>query len=134
MEAIERDYPTCVRNFVEPVRAIEKYRELYRDIIGAGTQLQYSDRHALGDLAVMMIEEEILQANVYTIGDSMEVNGDKQNMVTKKNPARDALEKLRPKIHAMMREFKMTPGSRKSVATNPGSGGSSLDAEFDDFN
>lgn len=133
MEAIERDYPTCVREFVEPVRAIEKYRELYRDIIGAGTQLQYSDRHALGDLAVMIVESEILRGELYEKGDAMEVNGDKGNVVTKKNPARDALEKLRPKIHAMMREFKMTPGSRKSVITNPGSGGSSLDAEFEDF-
>lgn len=134
MEAIERDYPTCIRNFVEPVRAIEKYRELYRDIIGAGTELQYSDRHALGDLAVMIVESEILRDELYEKGDAMEVNGDKGNVVTKKNPARDALEKLRPKIHMMMREFKMTPGSRKSaVRANPGSGGSSLDAEFNDF-
>lgn len=133
MEPIERDYPTCVANFIEPMRAIEKYRELYRDIIGAGTELQYSDRHALGDLAVMIVESEVLRDSLYEVGDAMEVNGDRGNLVTKKNPARDALEKLRPKIHMMMREFKMTPGSRKSVIRNPGSGGSSLDAEFEQF-
>ena len=131
LSAIEKNPPRCVMNFVNQFEAIEQYRTLYRDITMNGVVLQYNDRHALGMLAVIMLEVEILTLECYERGDAMEVQGDR-NMITKKNPARDALEKVRPKMIQLMKEFKMTPGSRKAVAA-PGGSGSDEDDEFNDF-
>jgi len=131
LSAIEKNPPRCVTNFVSPVEAIEQYRTLYRDITTNGVVLQYNDRHALGELAVIMLECEILRETCYELGDAMQVQGDR-NIVTKKNPARDALEKLRPKMYLLMKEFKMTPGSRKAVVAGGGSG-SPEDDEFNNF-
>ncbi|AUR84444.1 putative terminase small subunit [Vibrio phage 1.072.O._10N.286.48.A12] len=126
---VEKNPPRCVTKFVSPIEAIEMYRMLFKDISEGGVEIQYNDRHALGQLAVMTLEVEILTNQLYEIGDAMEVNGDKGNIVTKKNPARDALEKVRPKMIQMMKEFKMTPASRGTKSTG-GSGGSELDDEF----
>lgn len=132
-DEILKNPPSCVKNFAEPTRTIEMYRTLYRDITTNGVDLQYNDRHALGELAVMMVEAEILRAQLYEDGnsDAMQVQGDR-NMITKKNPARDALEKIRAPMLRLMKEFKMTPSSRKVIG-GVSTGGSEADEEFNNF-
>lgn len=132
LSEIEKNPPMSVTRFVYTVEAIEMYRGLYRDITSNGVILQYNDRHALGELAVTMLECELLREELYTTGDAMSVNGDKGNQVTKKNPARDALEKIRPKMLQLMKEFKMTPASRNVKATQGGQG-TGGDNEFNNF-
>ena len=132
LSKIEANPPSCVLNFPRTVEAVEKYRLLYRDITANGVDLQQVDSHALGNLAVMLVEEEILQDRLYGDdgGETMKVQGDR-NIVTKRNPARDALEKLRPQILRLMKEFKMTPGSRRATLKAPGT--TEDDNEFDNF-
>ena len=62
-----------------------------------------------------------LRAEIRKTGESLAVQGDR-NVVTKKNPARDALEKIRPQSMRLMKEFNMTPSSRKSVGSTLPSG------------
>lgn len=112
---IELNPPTSVKMFARPIEAMERYRTLYRDITSNGVILQFSHRHALGELAVMMVECQLLREQLYdaeTGGDAMQVQGDR-HVVTKKNPARDALEKIRTPMLRLMKEFNMTPGSNK---------------------
>lgn len=133
LSAIERNPPTCVLKFARKVEAIETYRGLYRDITSNGTILQYNDRYALGELAVMMVEVQLLRDQLYggEDGEFMEVQGDR-NKIMKKNPARDALEKIRSPMLKLMKEFKMTPSSRKTIiGVSPGAGED--DNEFDNF-
>jgi phage terminase small subunit len=92
-------------------RCVEVYQTLYDDITGNGVVLKFVDRHALGELAVTMVEMQDLRATLAVEGESKEVQGDR-NMITKRNPARDALEKLRSPMLRLMKEFQMTPGSR----------------------
>lgn len=131
LSKIELNPPLAVASFPLKVQAVEMYRTLYRDITSNGVELQYNDRHALGELAVTMVECEALRKELYDNGEYLEVQGDR-NVVTKKNPARDALEKIRPKLYQLMKEFKMTPASRGTKSTG-GSGGSDLDDEFNNM-
>ena len=133
LDPIEKNPPSCVKNFPYKTEVIEKYRSIYRDCKSNGLNLQYNDRHALGELAVMLVEAEQLRCQLYggENGEFMEVQGDR-NRIMKKNPARDALAKLTPQILRLMKEFKMTPLSRKAT-TAPGGDGSDVDNEFDNF-
>lgn len=88
-----------------------KYRTLYDDITENGTPLKYQDRHSLGELAVILCEMNTLRKDLRENGEWLEVQGDR-NLVRKKNPSRDALEKIRPAMMRLMKEFKMTPASR----------------------
>lgn len=88
-----------------------QYWTLLDDITNNGVVLEYQDRHSLGELAVSICEMNRLRHELKDKGESMEVQGDR-NVVTKKNPARDALEKLRAPVLRLMKEFKMTPSSR----------------------
>ena len=103
----------------------EKYWQLLDDIT---IELQFQDRHALAELAVMICEMNYLRQSIKDDGAAMKVQGDR-NIVTKKNPALDAIEKLRPAILRLMKEFKMTPNSRGK--TFGPSGGQAEDG-FDD--
>lgn len=96
----------------------EMYRTLYQDITDNGIVLQYHDRHLLGELAVTLVEMNRLRADLRENGESLELQGDR-NMVTKKNPARDALEKLRPAALRIMKAFKMAPDFRGNVLAPP---------------
>jgi P27 family predicted phage terminase small subunit len=107
MSEIRNNPPDSVVEFDE----LDMYRTLYDDITDNKVLLQYHDRHSLGELAVMMCEINRLRVEIRRDGESMEVQGDR-HIVTKKNPARDALEKIRPQCHKLMKEFKMTPQSR----------------------
>lgn len=89
----------------------EMYWSLLDDITNNGITLKYQDRHALGEFAAMSCEVIRLRAELKENGESMKVQGDR-NVVTKRNPARDALEKLRAPLLRMMKEFQMTPSSR----------------------
>jgi hypothetical protein len=115
MSEIRNNPPESVVSFEER----QMYKTLYDDITDNGVLLQYHDRHPLGELAVIICEMNTLRAEIRKSGESMQVQGDR-HVVTKKNPARDALEKIRPQAMRLMKEFNMTPSSRKSPSTNPG--------------
>ena len=106
-KSVRSSPPESVKDIVEH----ERYRTLYDDITANGTVIQYSDRHALGELACMLCLADSLRDELRLHGSSMEVEGDKA-MITKKNPAGDLLLRLGPQIKAMFNEFKMTPTSR----------------------
>jgi hypothetical protein len=125
IEKIRRNPPKSVVDMEEH----EMYWSILNDISGNGVQLQYHDRHSLGELAVSICEMNRLRHELKTNGEAMEVQGDR-NKVTKKNPARDALEKLRPAILRLMKEFQMTPSSRGKTF-GPQSGGGKDDDGFD---
>lgn len=105
-----------------------QYWSLLADITDNGVVLEYQDRHSLGELAVSICEMNRLRHELKDKGESMEVQGDR-NVVTKKNPARDALEKLRSPVLRLMKEFKMTPSSRGKVH---GPAGGDKDDGFDE--
>ena len=102
----------------------EQYWSLLADVTDNGVVLEYQDRVALGELAVSLCEMNRLRHDLKINGESREVQGDR-NTVTKKNPARDALEKLRPAVLRLMKEFKMTPNSRGPKTSGPTSGNTS---------
>ena len=135
LSEIELNPPSSVKQFARPTEALERYRTLYRDITANGVKIEYSHRHALGELAVMMVEVQLLREQLYDDGntDAMQVQGDR-NIITKKNPARDALEKIRTPMLRLMKEFNMTPGSNsKKQYKMPGEKESNEDKEFSNF-
>lgn len=87
-----------------------KYIELYDDITENGIGIQYSHRHSLAELAVQLVEMKALRIDLNNTGETLEVQGDR-NVVTKRNPSRDALDKLRTSTARLFREFRMTPNS-----------------------
>lgn len=113
---------------VNDVKKKSLYETLFDDITENGTKINYVDRHALGELAVTLWDMDNLRTDL-DVGESKEVQGDR-NMVTKKNPARDSLQKLYPVMLKLFGEFKMTPGSR---GKNFGVGGESCKTVDDDF-
>ena len=122
MSEIRKNPPESVFTFDQT----QMYKTLYDDMTENGVLLQYHDRHALGELAVINCEMNDLRKDLRLNGESIEVQGDR-NMVTKKNPARDALEKIRPHQIRLMKEFKMTPNSRKATQGVPESQGNKDD-------
>ncbi len=89
----------------------QAYMTYYDDLTENGVLLQYHDRHALGELAVIVCEMNDLRTNLRDNGEWLEVQGDR-NKIMKRNPSRDSLEKIRPQFFRLMKEFKMTPNSR----------------------
>ena len=89
---------------------LDKYLDLYDDITANGVPIQYSHRHSLAELAVQLVEMLSLRQDLAKNGESMELQGDR-NKVTKRNPSRDALDKLRTSTTRLFREFRMTPSS-----------------------
>lgn len=124
MSGIRGNWPDSVKSAIE----IMMYKTLYDDITNNGVLLQYQDRHLLGELAVTMVEMNRLRDQLVTEGEWVEVQGDR-NTIKKKNPCRDALEKLRPVALRIMKEFKMSPTSRgnKSGLNPLENGGESSD-------
>ena len=108
MSAIRKNPPESVVTFEQ----LQMYKTYYDDLTENGVILQYHDRHGLAELAVIMCEMNTLREDLRVNKEWMKVNGDKGNPVMKRNPARDALEKIRPQYFRLMKEFKMTPSSR----------------------
>ncbi len=122
MSEIRSNPPESVVTFEQQ----DMYKTLYDDITDNGVLLQYHDRHSLGELAVILCEMNVLRADLRKNGEWMEVQGDR-NQIMKKNPARDALEKIRPQSFRLMKEFKMTPNSRGKQTGVPESQGNNDD-------
>ena len=123
--SVRNSSPSSVTSF----EMQDLYRTLYDDITHNGTTIQFVDRHALGELAVTLCEMSSLREELSEKGESIESQGDR-NMVNKKNPARDALQKLYPVMMKLFGEFKMTPGSR---GKNFSGKGESKETSNDDF-
>ncbi|MCP4984704.1 MAG: P27 family phage terminase small subunit [Colwellia sp.] len=128
MEKNVRDNPPfSVADFL----AQDLYRVLYDDITHNGTVIQYVDRHALGELAVTLCEMNRLRNELVENGEAIESQGDR-NMVTKKNPAREALQRLYPVMMKLFAEFKMTPGSRGKNFSGKGETGKTINDGFNE--
>tara|TARA_R110000850_G_scaffold273956_1_gene410973 strand:- start:681 stop:1034 length:354 start_codon:yes stop_codon:yes gene_type:complete len=108
------------------------YRTIYDDITDNGTTIHFVDRHALGELAVTLCEMNRLRKELQENGESIESQGDR-NMVTKKNPARDALQKLYPVMMKLFSEFKMTPNSRGKNFSGKGESGTTTKDDWDNI-
>jgi phage terminase small subunit len=108
------------------------YKTLFDDITDNGTTIHFVDRHALGELAVTLVEMNRLREELRENGEAIESQGDR-NVVTKKNPARDALQKLYPVMMKLYSEFKMTPNSRGKNFSGKGEGGQTVNDGFDKF-
>ena len=129
MSSLRNNPPSEVVGFMKP-KAVLKYRELYDDITSNGVKLSYHHRHALGELAIMVVEMNHLRQVLLEQGDMMEVQGDR-NLIMKKNPARETLEKIRPALFRMYKEFGMTP-STSSKQHGPENKGENTDG-FNDI-
>ncbi len=96
---------------------LEMYQTLYDDITCNGGTIRYDDRHALAELAIVIVDMVRWRKNIDENGDVMEVPGDKGNIITKKNPAVEALFRVQPHYRALLAAFKLTPVARgKHVA------------------
>ena len=109
LSEIRNNPPSSVVTFEQ----VDMYRTYYDDMTENGVLLQYHDRHGLGELAVIICEMNDLRKDLRDHGEHLKVQGDR-NQIMKKNPSRDALEKIRPQFFRLMKEFKMTPNSRGS--------------------
>ena len=110
----------------------ELYRQLYDDISDNGVVLQYQDRHALAELAIVTIEIGELRADIAQNGYTLTVSGDRGSTVTKRNPALEVLQKLQPTHIKLLREFKMTPSTRKTSEGVVGGGAGGKSDGFDE--
>jgi hypothetical protein len=106
MSEVRNNPPESVETFEQ----IQMYRTLYDDISDNGIIIEYHHRHALGELASITCEMNDLRRELRTNGEANLMQGDR-HMITKKNPARDALEKIRSHQLKLMKEFNMTPFS-----------------------
>lgn len=116
MSLIKSNPPLSVIEWGE--QAVDMYGTLYQDITDNGIVLQYQDRHLLGELAVTLVEMNDLRKTLRDDGEMLEVQGDR-NVIHKKNPARDALEKARPAALRIMKAFKMAPDFRGKTLAPP---------------
>ena len=128
-KSLRNNPPKEVVDFMKPL-AVLKYRELYDDITENGMKLSYQHRHALGELAITMVEVNYLRQCLLRDGDMIEMQGDR-NIIKKRNPARETLEKIRPGLLRMLKEFKLTPSS-SPTAHGPESQGENVDG-FNDI-
>ena len=115
---------------VDTFETEDLYRTLYDDITSGGGTIHFVDRHALGELSVTLCEMNRLRKELQDKGESIESQGDR-NMVTKKNPARDALQKLYPVMMKLFSEFKMTPNSRGKNFSGKGEQGDNTKDNWD---
>jgi len=97
----------------------DTYVTLYDDITLNGVSLEYVDRHALAELALALVEMNRLRKDLIAKGEAMEVQGDK-HVVVKRNPSREAIQKLYTVSMKLFAEFKMTPASRGRNFTGKG--------------
>jgi hypothetical protein len=111
MSGVRSSPPESIETFDQ----IQMYRTLYDDITDNGIIIEYHHRHALGELASITCEMNDLRRELRTNGEANLMQGDR-HMITKKNPARDALEKIRSHQLKLMKEFKMTPFSAGKAA------------------
>lgn len=122
MKEIRDNPPDEISSFDE----LQQYLVLYDDISNAGVLLEYQDRHALAELALCMVDMRQLRKDLKENGDWIETQGDR-NMVMKKNPARQALEKLQSNVFRLYVAFKITPNSRKLNITQSAAGSDELE-------
>ncbi len=111
---------------------VDTYRTLYDDITDNGTVVQFVDRHALGELAVTICEMNELRNQLRTGGESIKAQGDR-HMITKKNPAREALQRLYPVMMKLFSEFNMTPKARGNSFVGKGETSETKDDGFEDI-
>ena len=115
-----------IRNSFPPSVATEEqktmYQMFYDDITNEGVVLQYRDRHLLAEVAANQIEMNNLREDLRINGEHVETSGDRGHPIMKKNPSREALEKLRPAQLRIMRAFCMAPDYRGKASATPQAG------------
>ena len=87
------------------------YEVMFDDINSSGRVLQFNDRHALAELAIITVEMKGLRQDIRRDGVMMKVDGDRGE-ITKRNGACDVLDK-RITAHArLLKAFGMAPEYR----------------------
>lgn len=108
------------------------YRTLYDDITGGGRAIEYQDRHALGELAVTIIEMQELRKHIREHGVMMEVQGDR-NMIMKRNGSCDVLDRKTGHYNRLIKAFGMAPEYRPKVQAAGFNEGTNTNNEGDDW-
>ncbi len=115
MGDIRNDFPPSIAT--EAQKAM--YQMFYDDITNEGVVLQYRDRHLLAEAAANQVEMNHLREDLRINGEHVETSGDRGHPIMKKNPSREALEKLRPAQLRIMRAFSMSPADRGKASATP---------------
>ena len=115
--------------FIRTDLQLQYYRDTLQKIKKNGTVLQNVDADGLGMLALNLAIVDECMADIADKGIHIEVQGDR-NVVTKKNPAVDMLDKAQSAIRFYLKEFKMTPNSRGKTL---GGGGNPAERDDDEF-
>ncbi len=112
-----------IRTSFPPSLATKEQRDMYQmfydDITNEGVVLQYRDRHMLAEAAANQVEINALREDLRIRGEHIETTGDRGHTVTKKNPSREALEKMRPAQLRIMKAFSMSPADRGKATASP---------------
>lgn len=107
-----RDLPP---SFIRTEDELKYYHELYDILIKNGQAIEERDKFGLGMLAFNYAQVDTLSLELVN-GVHLQVQGDRQ-IVSKKNPAIDAMEKVQQQIKFWSKEFRMTPNSRGKTLT-----------------
>lgn len=90
---------------------VAKYQELHDDIEESGHLLQFRDRHALAELALITCEMADLRKHIADNGVMMTVKGDRGE-ITKRNGSCDVLDKRIVAQQRLLKAFRMAPDYR----------------------
>ena len=126
-KSVRDNPPSSITSF----EMINTYRTLYDDITENGTTINFVDRHALGELTITLCEMNQLRECLREQGEAVERMGDR-NMITKKNPAREALQRMYPLMMKLFSEFNMTPKSRGKNFSGKGENANTKGDDFGD--
>lgn len=114
------NYPDFVRTDAQK----HYFNVMFAKIKANGTVLNSADKFALGMLALNMALVDSAMQSIDDEGYDKEVQGDR-NMIVKKNPACERLDKAQAQVNFYLKEFGMTPNSRPKELTPTDNSGAS---------
>ena len=98
------------------------YQGLYDELTANNVQLQTQDRYPLAIMAINLYLVDEATKDIRKNGMMIKVQGDR-HVITKPNPALNALKDAQSILRGLFKEFRMTPSSRpKTVAGTSGDG------------
>lgn len=106
------------------------YRKFVQELIDSGHVLKLADRYGLAVLVRNTVLARKAMIHIGEHGAAMNVKGDKNSNIVKKNPNLDVLKDAQTNIRFYQREFGLTTASRPNIITPPKDG----DGEGDGFN
>lgn len=126
-----RDNPP--RQYIKTFEQIDMYKTLYDDFTRNGAVMQFKDRNTLAILAINILEAEEHRRHIDEHGVMMIVNGDKGNMITRKNFNAELLDKKENRIITLLKAFGAAPEYRSNTDNKAPVVTQSADDEWDDI-